>query len=58
MLNTLLALIIELSTRAEELTKEEASQLVKKINNATLPSDFESAHKQVKKFLAHLEEEF
>lgn len=46
MLNTFIAILIE----KDILTPEEGKSLAEKVSVATLPSDFDAAHKQVKKF--------
>jgi transcriptional regulator CtsR len=47
MINTVIALLVEKNL----MTKEEGESLAKKLRDATLPSDFNLAHAQVKKFL-------
>lgn len=50
MLNTFIAILIE----KEILSEAEGRALAEKVGVATLPSDFDAAWKQVKKFMAEI----
>ena len=53
MINTFISILVE----KKVLTVEEGEAIAKKIANATLPSDFKTAHAQVKRFLTELVDE-